>query len=60
MIEERALGKEHPDLAIRCNNFAGVYYAQKQVSSCENPPCCLTVRGRLMEVSKSTPNLKIT
>ena len=49
VIGEQTLGKDHPKLAIRYNNLAGVY--QDQASSCENPPWCLMVRGRPMGVS---------
>ena len=49
VIVEQTLGKDHPKLATRYNNLAGVY--QAQASSCELPPWCLMVREGSMGVS---------
>ena len=49
VIGEQTLGKDHPDVATRYNNLAGVYKAQ--ACSCDNPRLCPSVRGRLVGIS---------
>ncbi len=35
MIQEKALGSEHPDVAVSLNNLAGLYYGQGKYKQAE-------------------------